>query len=77
MYAALAAATAARSCVRRVPMSISGRSPAALTMRAAADAIAQSWLKIDSANVSITTHSAKLPRTDNMGDPGKYNSPSG
>ena len=30
-------------------------------MRAAAEAIAVSWLKIDSASVSSTTHSAKLP----------------
>ena len=40
-------------------------------MRAAADAIAVSWLKIDNASVSSTTHSAKLPRTESTGDPGE------
>ena len=45
-------------------------------MRAAAEAIAVSWLKIDSASVSSNTHSAKLPRTDSTGEPGKYSSPS-
>ena len=52
------------------------RPSAALTIRAAADAIAVSWLKIDSASVSSTTHSAKLPCTASTGEPGKYNSPS-
>ncbi len=42
MYAARAAATAERSPVRREPISASGRSPAADTMRAAADATAES-----------------------------------
>ena len=42
MYAARAEATAACSCVRREPISISGRPTAALTMRAAADAMAVS-----------------------------------
>ncbi|CFE60944.1 Uncharacterised protein [Mycobacterium tuberculosis] len=62
--------------MRREPISISGRPPAALTMRAAAEAIAVSWLKIDSTSVSSRTHSAKLPRTESTGDPGKYSSPS-
>ena len=45
-------------------------------MRAAADAIAVSWLKIDSASVSSTTHSPNVPCTDSTGEPGKYSSPS-
>ena len=44
MYAARAAATAASSCVRRDPISMQGRSPAADVMREAAEAIAASWL---------------------------------
>jgi hypothetical protein len=44
MYAERAAATAARSCVRRDPISMTGRPPAALVIRDAADAIAESWL---------------------------------
>ena len=44
MYAARAAATAASSWVRRDPISMHGRSPAAEVMREAADAIAESWL---------------------------------
>ena len=55
---------------------MSGRPSAALTMRAAAEAIAQSWLKIDSANVSSSTHSPNVPCNDNTGEPGKYSSPS-
>ena len=43
-YAALAQATAARSCVRREPISMHGRSPAAQVIRDAAEAIAASWL---------------------------------
>jgi hypothetical protein len=62
--------------VRREPISISGRPAAALAIRAAAEAIAVSWLKIDSASVSRITHSAKLPCTDSTGEPGKYSSPS-
>jgi hypothetical protein len=76
MYAARAAATAACSWVRREPISISGRPWAALTMRAAADAMAVSWLRIDSASVSSTTHSPNVPLTDSTGEPGKYSSPS-
>ena len=43
-YAARAAATAASSWVRRDPISMQGRSPAASVIREAADAIAESWL---------------------------------
>ena len=43
-YAARAAATAASSWVRREPISMHGRSPAAWVIREAADAIAESWL---------------------------------
>ena len=43
-YAARAAATAASSWVRREPISMHGRSPAAIVIRDAADAIAESWL---------------------------------
>ncbi len=43
-YAARAAATAACSCVRREPISMHGRPPAARTIREAAEAIAESWL---------------------------------
>ena len=44
MYAARAHATAASSWVRREPISMHGRSPAAMVIRDAADAIAESWL---------------------------------
>jgi hypothetical protein len=57
--------------VRREPISISGRPSATLTIRAAADAIAVSWLRIDNTRVSSTTHSANVPCTDNTGEPGK------
>ncbi len=82
MYAARAAATAAASWVRREPISISGLPvwpgpPAAVTIRDAAEAIAQSWLSIDSARVSRRTDSANVPSTTRIGDPGKYMSPSG
>ena len=43
-YAARAHATAASSWVRREPISMHGRSPAASVMREAAEAIAESWL---------------------------------
>ena len=76
-YAARAAATAASSWVRREPISIIGRPAAAVTMRAAAEAIAQSWLRIDSTSVSSTTASANVPLTVRIGEPGKYSSPSG
>ena len=57
--------------MRRDPISIIGRPSAALTIRAAADAIALSWLKIDSASVSSMTHSANVPCTVSTGEPGK------
>ncbi len=43
-YAARAAATAASSWVRREPISMHGRAPAARVIREAAAAIAESWL---------------------------------
>ena len=43
-YAARAAATAASSWVRREPISMHGRPPAASVIRDAAEAIAESWL---------------------------------
>jgi hypothetical protein len=43
-YAARALATAASSCVRREPISMHGRSPAAHVIRDAALAMAPSWL---------------------------------
>ena len=43
-YAARAHATAASSWVRREPISMHGRSPAASVIREAAEAIALSWL---------------------------------
>ena len=70
-YAARALATAAISWVRREPISISGRCPAALTIREAAEAMAQSWLRIDSVTVSRITASANVPSTTMMGEPGK------
>ena len=76
-YAARAAATAASSWVRREPISISGRPPAAVTIRAAAAAIAQSWLSTDSASVSSSTASPKVPVTVSTGELGKNSSPSG
>jgi hypothetical protein len=53
-----------------------GRPLAALTIRAPADTIALSWLRIERTSVSSTTASAKVPRTVNSGEPGKYSSPS-
>ena len=44
MYAARALATAASSWVRRAPISMQGRSWAAIVIRDAALAIAESWL---------------------------------
>ena len=76
-YAARAAATAASSWVRREPISISGRPPAAVTIRAAAEAIAQSWLSTDRTSVSSSTASANVPVTVSTGEPGKNSSPSG
>ena len=77
MYAARAAATADHSCVRREPISMHGRPAAAPIIRAAADATAESWLRIDSSTVSSITVSANVPSTMRTGDDGKYISPSG
>ena len=71
MYAARAAATADCSAARREPISASGRSPAAMLMREAAVATAESWFSTLSASVSSTTASAKVPSTLRMGEPGK------
>ncbi len=75
-YAARDAAIAAASCVRREPISRIGRPRAAVTMRAAALAIALSWLRIERVRVSRSTHSANVPVTVTIGEPGKYSSPS-
>ena len=72
-----AAATADCSWVRREPISMIGRPPAATTIRAAAEAIAQSWFRIESTSVSSATASANVPLTVRIGESGKYNSPSG
>jgi hypothetical protein len=40
-------------------------------MRAAAEAIALSWLRIERIKVSRMTHSANVPRTERIGEPGK------
>ena len=69
--AARAAATAACSCVRREPISMHGRPAAAETMRAPADAIAESWLRIDSSSVSSRTPSANVDSTTMTGDCGR------
>ncbi len=63
--------------MRRDPISMIGRPAAAVTIRAAAEATAQSWLSTDRASVSSTTASAKVPVTVSMGEYGKYSSPSG
>ncbi len=67
---------AAASWVRREPISRIGRPRAAVTMRAAAEATAESWLRIDSVSVSSRIPSAKVPVTVTIGEPGKYSSPS-
>ena len=54
-----------------------GRSPAAQVIREAAEAIAESWLRIDSSTVSSTTASANVDSTTISGEHGKYISPSG
>ena len=71
MTAARAAETAARSWARRAPMSMQGRPWAAIVMREAAEATAQSWLRIDRRRVSSRVHSAKVPWTVSRGEPGK------
>lgn len=75
-YAARAAATAACSDVRRLPISMSGRPPAAMTMRDAAEATALSWLSTESTKVSSSSPSPKQLSTVRTGEPGKYVSPS-
>lgn len=65
------AATAASSWVRRAPISISGRSPAATDIREAAAATAESWLRIERITVSRTTASANVPSIRMTGEPGK------
>ena len=70
-YAARALAVAASSWVRRVPISMQGRSPAAQVIREPAEAIAESWLRIESSNVSSTTASAKEASTTMRGECGK------
>jgi hypothetical protein len=47
MMAARAAAAADSSCVRRDPISMQGRLPAAVIIREAAEAMALSWLSTD------------------------------
>jgi hypothetical protein len=47
------------------------RPPAAVTIREAADAIAQSWFRTDSTSVSSTTASANGASTTRIGEPGK------
>ncbi|SCE58708.1 hypothetical protein GA0115253_1078710 [Streptomyces sp. Termitarium-T10T-6] len=70
-YAARAEATAESSWVRRAPISISRRPPAAADIREAAAAIAESWLRMERITVSSSTHSAKDPSTRRIGEPGK------
>ena len=53
-----------------------GRPRAAVTMRAAPVATAQSWLSTDRISVSRRTHSANVPETVMIGEPGKNSSPS-
>ena len=52
-------------------MSMQGRPWAAIVMREAAEATAQSWLRIDRRRVSSRVHSAKVPWTVSRGEPGK------
>ena len=61
---------------RRLPISSSGRPPAARTMRAAAEATAVSWFSTDRTSVSSSSPSPKQPSTVSTGDPGEYVSPS-
>jgi len=53
-----------------------GRPSAAETMRDAAEATAESELRMDRRTVSRITHSANVPRTVMIGEYGKYSSPS-
>ena len=75
-YAARAAATAACSCTRRLPISIKVRPPAATAMRDAAAATEESKLRIERTSVSSTTACANVASTVSTGDPPKYSSPS-
>ena len=68
MYAARAAAMAASSWVRREPISMQGRSPAADVIREAALATALSWLRMLSTRVSSTTPWAKSASTTSTGE---------
>ena len=70
-YAARPTATAASSCARRLPISMSGRPSAAMVMRAAAEAMAVSWLKIESASVSRRMHSPRRPLMVRTGECGQ------
>ena len=76
IHAARADETAACSCVRRDPISASGRVPAADTMRAAAVAIALSAFRMLRISVSRITPSANDASTVSTGEEGKYSSPS-
>ncbi|GAP61499.1 hypothetical protein AHiyo1_52060 [Arthrobacter sp. Hiyo1] len=71
MTAARAAAVADSSWVRREPISMQGRLPAALVIREAAEAIAVSWLSTDKMYVSRMQASANVDSTIRMGEPGK------
>jgi len=68
MYAARAEVTADCSLVRRDPISMIGRPSAAVTMRDAAVATAESEFRIDRITVSRMQHSANVPRTVRMGE---------
>ena len=57
------------------PISMQGRSPAAIVIREAADAIAEGGCR-SSSSVSRRTASAKVPSTISSGEYGKYASPS-
>jgi len=57
-------------------MSSSGRPPAAMTIRAAAEAMALSWLSTDRTSVSSSSPSPKAASTVSTGEPGKNVSPS-
>jgi hypothetical protein len=77
MYAARAAATGGL-LVRSPGAHLDARAGRRrrTVIREAADAIAVSWLRIDSTSVSRTTASANDASTTSTGEPGKYTSPS-
>jgi len=58
------------------PSRYQGRPPAALVIREAAEAMAESWFSIDRSTVSSRTDSANVPSTTSSGDRGKKHSPS-